>query len=41
MNTVANRIVELTPNGCLDKEMTYDEYLDSEKVAKQKEELYA
>lgn len=41
VNTVANRIVELTPNGCLDKEMTYDDYLDNEKVKAQKEELYA
>ncbi len=41
VNTVANRIVELTPNGCIDKEMTYDEYLDSEKVSAQKEALYA
>ena len=41
VNTVANRIVELTPNGCIDKEMTYDEYLASEKVSAQKEGLYA
>lgn len=40
-NTVANRIVELTPNGCIDKMMSYDEYLENEKVAKQQEELYA
>ena len=37
--TVANRIVELTPNGCLDKLMTFDEYITSPKVAEQKEEL--
>ena len=41
VNTVANRIVELTPNGCIDKEMTYDEYLSSSKVVEQKEKLYA
>jgi len=41
VNTIANRIVELTPNGCIDKELTYDEYLDNEKVKAQKEELYA
>ena len=35
--TVANRIVELTPNGCIDKLMTYDEYITSEKVAEQRE----
>ncbi|MBL7845537.1 MAG: ATP-binding cassette domain-containing protein [Cyclobacteriaceae bacterium] len=38
--TVANRIIELTPNGCIDKLMTYDEYITSEKVAEQKEALY-
>lgn len=31
--TVANRIIELTPNGCIDKEMTYDEYIESDKVS--------
>lgn len=41
VNTVANRIVELTPNGCIDKEMTYDEYLESSKVLAQKEGLMA
>jgi ATPase subunit of ABC transporter with duplicated ATPase domains len=40
-NTVANRIVEITPNGYIDKLMSYDEYIDSEKVAEQKEALYA
>ena len=39
--TVANRIVEITPNGFIDKLMTYDEYVESEKVAEQKEALYA
>jgi ATPase subunit of ABC transporter with duplicated ATPase domains len=38
--TVANRIIELTPNGCIDKLMTYDEYISSEKIAQQKEALY-
>lgn len=41
MNTVANRIIEITPNGFIDKLMTYDEYIDNEKVAEQKEALYA
>ncbi|HYG18824.1 MAG TPA: ATP-binding cassette domain-containing protein [Ohtaekwangia sp.] len=39
--TVANRIVEITPNGFIDKLMTYDQYIESEKVAEQKEALYA
>src|SRR6187551_508437 len=39
--TVANRIIEITPNGFIDKLMTYDEYISSEKVTEQKEALYA
>ncbi|MGE0560617.1 MAG: ABC-F family ATP-binding cassette domain-containing protein [Flavobacteriales bacterium] len=39
-NTVANRIIELTPNGCIDKEMTYDEYIENEKIQEQVESLY-
>lgn len=41
VNTVANRIVELTPNGCIDKEMTYDEFLENPKVLEQKAKLYS
>ncbi len=41
VNTVATRIIELTPNGIIDKMMPYDAYLKDEKVAAQKEELYA
>ncbi len=37
--TVATRIVELTPNGCLDKLMTFDEYISSPRVKDQKAEL--
>lgn len=39
--TVANRIIEITPNGFIDKLMSYDEYIESDKVAQQKEALYA
>jgi len=39
--TVANRIIEIGPNGFLDKLMTYDEYISSEKVMEQTEALYA
>lgn len=39
--TVANRIIEVSPNGFIDKLMTYDEYIENEKVAQQKEALYA
>ncbi len=37
--TVATRIIELTPNGCLDKLMTFDEYISSPRVKEQKAEL--
>jgi ATPase subunit of ABC transporter with duplicated ATPase domains len=40
-NTVANRIVEITPNGFIDKLMTYDDYIENDRVAEQKEALYA
>jgi ATPase subunit of ABC transporter with duplicated ATPase domains len=40
-HTVATRIVELSPNGCLDKMMEYDDYISSEKVTAQVEALYS
>lgn len=39
--TVATRIVELTPNGCADKMMTYDDYIANEKIQSQVAEMYA
>jgi ATPase subunit of ABC transporter with duplicated ATPase domains len=41
VNTVANRIIEITPNGLIDKMMPYDEYLKDEKIQQQKAEMYA
>jgi ATPase subunit of ABC transporter with duplicated ATPase domains len=40
MQTVANRIIELTPKGIIDRLMTFDEYLADERVKTMKEELY-
>ena len=37
--TVANRIIEITPNGIIDKLMSYDEYIESDVVKQQREEL--
>ena len=34
IQTIANRIIELTPNGLIDKQMTYDEYLGDSESAK-------
>jgi ATPase subunit of ABC transporter with duplicated ATPase domains len=38
--TVANRVIELTPNGIIDKLMSYDEYINSDAVKAQREEMY-
>jgi ATPase subunit of ABC transporter with duplicated ATPase domains len=38
--TVANRIIEITPNGTIDKLMTYDEYINSEDIANLRAEMY-
>lgn len=40
IETVANRIIEITPNGMIDKYMEYDEYILSEKIQGQLERLY-
>lgn len=40
MQTVANRIIELTPRGIIDRLMTFDEYLADERVKALKEDMY-
>jgi ATPase subunit of ABC transporter with duplicated ATPase domains len=40
MQTVANRIIEITPKGMIDKLMNYDEYLADDRVKAQRLELY-
>ncbi len=40
VQTVANRIIELTPTGIIDKRMTYDEYISDENVKAQREKMY-
>jgi ATPase subunit of ABC transporter with duplicated ATPase domains len=40
VSTVANRIIELTPNGIIDKMMNYDDYLNDDKIAQLQAELY-
>jgi ATPase subunit of ABC transporter with duplicated ATPase domains len=40
ISTVANRIIELTPSGMIDKRMPYDEYMLSEAIKQQREEMY-
>lgn len=41
VQTVANRIIEITPTGFIDKMMPYDDYLKDEKIAQLQTELYA
>ncbi|MFY0672803.1 MAG: ATP-binding cassette domain-containing protein [Bacteroidia bacterium] len=41
MQSVCNRIIELTPNGIIDKLCTYDEYITNEEIKEQREAMYA
>ena len=41
LQTVCNRIVELTPKGIIDREMTYDEYLADKQVKELREKMYS
>jgi ATPase subunit of ABC transporter with duplicated ATPase domains len=40
IETVANRIIELTPNGTIDKLMNYDDYIYDEEIKAQKAQMY-
>ncbi|KOS27435.1 ABC transporter ATP-binding protein [Bacillus anthracis] len=40
VQTIANRIIEVTPNGVIDKEATYDEFLENEEFQKQVDAMY-
>ena len=41
INTVADRIIELTPKGTIDKLMTYDDYIYDETIKEQKAKMYS
>ena len=41
VQTLADRIIEITPNGIIDKDLTYDEYLENKKIKEQRTEMYA
>ena len=41
IQTVANRIIELTPNGIIDKMMEYDEYITSDHIKELRAKMYA
>jgi len=40
ISTVCDRIIELTPNGIIDKLMNYDDYISDERIQEQREKLY-
>jgi hypothetical protein len=40
MQSVANRIIEITPKGVIDRLMSFDEYLADERVKTMREEMY-
>ena len=39
--TVANRVIELTPSGAIDRYMTFDEYMSDKKIKEQREAMYS
>ncbi len=41
VQTVANRIIEITPSGIIDKRMSYDEYISDEKIKALRETMYS
>lgn len=41
VQTIANRIVEITPKGIIDRMMPFDEYLASDKIKGLRDEMYA
>ena len=40
INTIANRVIELTPNGTIDKLMTYEDYIHDPKIKELREKMY-
>jgi ATPase subunit of ABC transporter with duplicated ATPase domains len=40
VNTIANRIVEITPDGVIDRRMTFEEYTENEEIQKLRDKMY-
>jgi len=40
MQSVSNRVIELTPNGVIDKLMSFDDYIASEEISAQRDQMY-
>jgi ATPase subunit of ABC transporter with duplicated ATPase domains len=41
VQTVATRIIELTPNGAIDRHLTFDEYMSDKSIKEQRKKMYA
>ena len=41
ITSIANRMVEITPNGVIDRMMNFDDYLDDDQVRQLRDEMYA
>ncbi|RDW22345.1 ABC transporter ATP-binding protein [Oceanobacillus arenosus] len=41
VNSIANRLIEITPSGIIDKEISYDEYVQDKDIQKQISKMYA
>src|SRR5699024_114897 len=41
INSIANRLIEITPNGLIDKQISYDEYVRDQELQKKVKEMYA
>lgn len=41
VQTIATRVMEITPKGLINKQMTYDEYLESEEIQVLRKEMYS
>jgi ATPase subunit of ABC transporter with duplicated ATPase domains len=40
VNTIANRIIEITPDGVIDRRMTFEEYTENEDIQKLRDKMY-
>ncbi|MAU17178.1 MAG: ABC-F family ATPase [Muricauda sp.] len=41
VNTVANRIIEITPNGTIDRYLSFDDYMSDKSIKEQREKMYS
>ncbi|MEZ4808732.1 MAG: ATP-binding cassette domain-containing protein [Allomuricauda sp.] len=41
VHTVANRIIEITPKGCIDRYLTFDDYMSDKSIKEQRNKMYA